>query len=186
MTSVPPGDDETTSFAANPSHVNLDNLSYDATADPGPSNHFPLPGVSSLGAHFPETSDLYGDYYSPSTQDLTDIQAAAPVDPQKPWVCRMMTSKGEVCSKAYSRQCDLTKHQKNHTRPCLCLYCNKGFGENKELDRHYRSQHSGTPLAMEAKDRGKSRKNAVCPQCGYEGNGRSDNVTRHMEKKGHM
>ena len=109
MASVPPEDDGTDLFAANSSHVPLDNLSYDAAAYAGPSSSFPLPGISSVGSHFPEPSDLYGDYHNPlaSTQYLTDTHAAAPVDPQKPLVCQMPKPNGETCSEAFSRKCDL-------------------------------------------------------------------------------
>ena len=108
MASVPPEDDGTDLFAANSSHVPLDNLSYDAAAYAGPSSSFPLPGISSVGSHFPETSDLYGDYHNPSTQYMTETQAAAPVDPQSPLVCGMAKSNGETCYEVFPRNCDLT------------------------------------------------------------------------------
>ena len=109
MASVPPEDDGTINFAANPSHDNLDTLSYFAAADPGPSDSLSFPGDPSVGSHFPEPSDLYGDYHNPlaSTQYLTETHAAAPVDPQKPLVCQMPKPNGETCSEAFSRKCDL-------------------------------------------------------------------------------
>lgn len=77
------------------------------------------------------------------------------------------------------------KHQKNHTRPTACDLCPERFAEQKDLDRHYISHHPDTREGKDAKKKSRQKKNAVCPRCNFDGNGRADNVKRHREKKGH-
>ncbi|CAG8977504.1 hypothetical protein HYALB_00009338 [Hymenoscyphus albidus] len=50
-------------------------------------------------------------------------------------------SKGKSCMKTFSRQCDLRRHHKNHTRPAQCQKCTKRFPSPKDLERHNNSVH---------------------------------------------
>ncbi|KFY17657.1 hypothetical protein V491_04958 [Pseudogymnoascus sp. VKM F-3775] len=54
------------------------------------------------------------------------------------------------CTKEFKRSCDLTKHEKTHSRPwkCqepLCKYHEYGWPTEKELDRHVNDKHSASP-----------------------------------------
>jgi hypothetical protein len=80
------------------------------------------------------------------------------------------------CNKDFKRPCDLTKHQKTHSRPFKCTnekckYYELGWPTEKERDRHYMDKHSAAP-----------------PQypCQYEGcsyiSKRESNCKQHMEK----
>jgi hypothetical protein len=99
-------------------------------------------------------------------------------DPDRPYVCE-----DEECNfKAFKRQCDLTKHQKNHRKPTLCPYpgCERGgeangFAEKKDLDRHIRRSHPDLEQQLNL-----PRDERSCPleDCSY--HGRYDNVRRHI------
>ncbi|KAK5661877.1 hypothetical protein OQA88_9985 [Cercophora sp. LCS_1] len=88
----------------------------------------------------------------------------------------------QPCEKVYRRLCDLTKHQRNHSRPIKCKYCKEegrevpGFAQEKGLLRHYKVRHQD-------RDEAKSEKvkdiNAPCPVCGE--SMRKDNMKRHFE-----
>ncbi|KXT07414.1 hypothetical protein AC578_418 [Pseudocercospora eumusae] len=51
--------------------------------------------------------------------------------------------KCEVCGKVKTRECDLKKHMKRHTRPYGCTWpnCAKKFGSRNDWKRHESSQH---------------------------------------------
>lgn len=76
----------------------------------------------------------------------------------------------------FARACDLTKHEKTHTRPhkCIvagCKYAQMGFPTEKERDRHWTDKHSAeTP-------------NFACiyTPCPYKSK-RESNCKQHMEK----
>jgi len=48
------------------------------------------------------------------------------------------------CKKVFTRQCDLRRHQKNHTKPSKCPKCSKGFPSPKDLERHDSCVHNNT------------------------------------------
>ncbi|KAE8445131.1 hypothetical protein EG329_013733 [Mollisiaceae sp. DMI_Dod_QoI] len=50
----------------------------------------------------------------------------------------------KVCNKTFNRQCDLRRHEKNHTRSSKCNHCNRGFPSAKDLERHFNSRHKLT------------------------------------------
>jgi len=47
------------------------------------------------------------------------------------------------CTRTFSRECDLKKHTKRHTRPYGCTFskCGKAFGSKNDWKRHENSQH---------------------------------------------
>ncbi|EEY19883.1 zinc finger transcription factor ace1 [Verticillium alfalfae VaMs.102] len=54
------------------------------------------------------------------------------------------------CNKEFKRPCDLTKHEKTHSRPwkCpvkTCKYHEYGWPTEKEMDRHHNDKHSSAP-----------------------------------------
>ncbi|QUC18744.1 uncharacterized protein UV8b_02985 [Ustilaginoidea virens] len=81
------------------------------------------------------------------------------------------------CSREFKRPCDLTKHEKTHSRPwkCpvrTCKYHESGWPTEKERDRHVNDKHSDAPPTFECKFTG----------CPYKSK-RESNCKQHMEKK---
>lgn len=81
------------------------------------------------------------------------------------------------CGKEFNRPCDLSKHQKTHSRPwkCpipTCKYREYGWPTEKELDRHWSDKHEETPTIMYA---------CLFAPCPYKSK-RESNCKQHMEK----
>ena len=80
------------------------------------------------------------------------------------------------CDKEFKRPCDLTKHEKTHTRPWKCnepgcKYSQYGWPTEKERDRHVNDKHSVTPAMFKCQFH----------PCPYESK-RESNCKQHMEK----
>ncbi|KAJ5124413.1 Zinc finger C2H2 [Penicillium bovifimosum] len=80
------------------------------------------------------------------------------------------------CEKVFKRPCDLTKHEKTHTRPWKCdhtdcAYHTKGWPTEKERDRHMNDKHSAQPILYKCQFH----------QCPYTSK-RASNCKQHMEK----
>ncbi|CAG8253655.1 unnamed protein product [Penicillium olsonii] len=80
------------------------------------------------------------------------------------------------CDKVFKRPCDLTKHEKTHTRPWKCedpkcSYHTKGWPTEKERDRHMNDRHSDKPTLFRC----------TFHNCPYASK-RSSNCKQHMEK----
>jgi len=80
------------------------------------------------------------------------------------------------CSKVFKRPCDLTKHEKTHSRPwkcsdTTCKYHEYGWPTEKERDRHSNDKHSATPSMYKCQ----------YTPCPYESK-RESNCKQHMEK----
>ncbi|POR36565.1 Zinc finger transcription factor ace1 [Tolypocladium paradoxum] len=80
------------------------------------------------------------------------------------------------CNKEFKRPCDLTKHEKTHSRPwkCpvpTCRYHEFGWPTEKEMDRHMNDKHSDAPAMYEC----------GYPPCPYKSK-RESNCKQHMEK----
>jgi hypothetical protein len=80
------------------------------------------------------------------------------------------------CNKEFKRPCDLTKHEKTHSRPwkCplpTCKYHEFGWPTEKEMDRHVNDKHSDTPAMYEC----------LFKPCPYKSK-RESNCKQHMEK----
>lgn len=80
------------------------------------------------------------------------------------------------CDKVFKRPCDLTKHEKTHTRPWKChekscKYHDYGWPTEKERDRHVNDKHSSSPSMYKCQYR----------PCPYESK-RESNCKQHMEK----
>ncbi|MCJ1404166.1 copper-binding transcription factor [Xylographa trunciseda] len=80
------------------------------------------------------------------------------------------------CDKVFKRPCDLTKHEKTHSRPWKCndagcKYHAYGWPTEKERDRHVNDKHSSTPPMYKCQY-------SPCP---YESK-RESNCKQHMEK----
>ena len=81
-----------------------------------------------------------------------------------------------VCDKEFKRPCDLTKHEKTHSRPWKCpepkcRYHEMGWPTEKERDRHVNDKHSAAPTMYKCK----------FPPCTYSSK-RESNCKQHMEK----
>ncbi|KAL8809356.1 MAG: hypothetical protein Q9200_003477 [Gallowayella weberi] len=80
------------------------------------------------------------------------------------------------CDKIFKRPCDLTKHEKTHSRPWKCSeksckYHSYGWPTEKERDRHVNDKHSSSPSMYKCQFR----------PCPYESK-RESNCKQHMEK----
>jgi hypothetical protein len=80
------------------------------------------------------------------------------------------------CTKEFKRSCDLTKHEKTHSRPWKCSeksckYNEYGWPTEKELDRHVNDKHSASPVLYKCHY-------SPCP---YKSK-RESNCKQHMEK----
>ncbi|KAF4455007.1 zinc finger transcription factor ace1 [Fusarium austroafricanum] len=80
------------------------------------------------------------------------------------------------CNKEFKRPCDLTKHEKTHSRPwkCpvpTCKYHTYGWPTEKEMDRHHNDKHSDAPAMYEC----------MFKPCPYKSK-RESNCKQHMEK----
>jgi hypothetical protein len=80
------------------------------------------------------------------------------------------------CNKEFKRPCDLTKHEKTHSRPwkCpvpTCKYHEYGWPTEKEMDRHNNDKHSSSPPMYEC----------LFKPCPYKSK-RESNCKQHMEK----
>jgi hypothetical protein len=81
-----------------------------------------------------------------------------------------------VCDKEFKRPCDLTKHEKTHSRPwkcpdAKCRYHEHGWPTEKERDRHVNDKHSARPRMYPCE----------FPPCTYSSK-RESNCKQHMEK----
>lgn len=81
------------------------------------------------------------------------------------------------CDKVFHRKCDLSKHEKTHTRPYKCpvagcKYYDLGLPTEKELDRHMNDKHEDTPALYTCEYDG----------CGFKSK-RESNLKQHKEKK---
>jgi len=79
------------------------------------------------------------------------------------------------CDKEFKRPCDLTKHEKTHSRPWKCpaescKYHEYGWPTEKEMDRHHNDKHSAAPPMYKC--------HYDCP---YQSK-RESNCKQHMEK----
>ncbi|KEZ39984.1 Zinc finger transcription factor ace1 [Scedosporium apiospermum] len=80
------------------------------------------------------------------------------------------------CNKEFKRPCDLTKHEKTHSRPWKCpvkscKYHEYGWPTEKEMDRHHNDKHSDSPAMFECHYK----------PCPYKSK-RESNCKQHMEK----
>jgi hypothetical protein len=80
------------------------------------------------------------------------------------------------CKKEFKRPCDLTKHEKTHSRPWKCTeqkckYYDLGWPTEKERDRHMNDKHSAAPAQYKC----------WYPPCTYASK-RESNCKQHMEK----
>ncbi|GKT55334.1 LOW QUALITY PROTEIN: zinc finger transcription factor ace1 [Colletotrichum tofieldiae] len=80
------------------------------------------------------------------------------------------------CNKEFKRPCDLTKHEKTHSRPWKCpvkscKYHEYGWPTEKEMDRHHNDKHSSAPPMYEC----------LYKPCPYKSK-RESNCKQHMEK----
>lgn len=80
------------------------------------------------------------------------------------------------CGKEFKRPCDLTKHEKTHSRPWKCpqtdcKYHENGWPTEKERDRHVNDKHSSAPSLFKC----------LYSPCPYSSK-RESNCKQHMEK----
>jgi hypothetical protein len=81
-----------------------------------------------------------------------------------------------VCDKEFKRPCDLTKHEKTHSRPWKCSdpkckYHEYGWPTEKERDRHVNDKHNSAPQMYQCRFK----------PCTYSSK-RESNCKQHMEK----
>ncbi|KAE8351326.1 hypothetical protein BDV28DRAFT_137314 [Aspergillus coremiiformis] len=87
-----------------------------------------------------------------------------------------INQKCQFCDKVLKRPCDLTKHEKTHSRPYKCpergcKYAELGFPTEKETERHFNDKHCKNPRLFRCHQ----------PGCTYASK-RESNCKQHMEK----
>ncbi|OJD22452.1 hypothetical protein ACJ73_06201 [Blastomyces percursus] len=87
-----------------------------------------------------------------------------------------INQKCKDCDKVFKRPCDLTKHEKTHSRPWKCAeqsckYFEIGWPTEKERDRHVNDKHSKSPPLFKCH----------FANCSYQSK-RQSNCKQHMEK----
>ncbi|OOF96741.1 hypothetical protein ASPCADRAFT_206912 [Aspergillus carbonarius ITEM 5010] len=87
-----------------------------------------------------------------------------------------INTKCSHCDKIFQRPCDLTKHEKTHSRPFKCpfegcKYHELGWPTEKENERHINDRHSTTPRMYAC----------TFTNCAYKSK-RESNCKQHMEK----
>ncbi|EDN02375.1 hypothetical protein HCAG_00239 [Histoplasma mississippiense (nom. inval.)] len=87
-----------------------------------------------------------------------------------------INQKCKDCDKVFKRPCDLTKHEKTHSRPWKCAeksckYFEIGWPTEKERDRHVNDKHSKSPPLFKCH----------FSPCTYQSK-RQSNCKQHMEK----
>ncbi|KAH8760949.1 hypothetical protein F5882DRAFT_523089 [Hyaloscypha sp. PMI_1271] len=84
----------------------------------------------------------------------------------------------EYCGREFSKQYELTKHERNHTKPLSCEICHERKAQRKDLDRHYRTEHPSYAQSHNIPEISKK-----CEDCGLKA--RSDNLKRHQRNAKH-
>ena len=95
------------------------------------------------------------------------------------------------CGKEFPRPCDLTKHEKTHSRPwkCpepTCKYHEQGWPTEKEMDRHYNDKHAPNPHFYHCRFEPcpyKSKRESNCKQHMEKAHGWKYDRTKHNGKK---
>jgi uncharacterized C2H2 Zn-finger protein len=113
----------------------------------------------------------YPPFQDPAYQQDPSAQSAGNGSSNSKFRC-------EYCSKEHSKQFELTKHLRTHTKPLTCDRCPEAFAQAKDLNRHLWSNH---PVYAAENNIPKDEK--VCADCGLVC--RSDNYKRHQQRYGH-
>jgi hypothetical protein len=124
-------------------------------------------GIESMSSKRPLTDDEYED-----DDDVLRSMARRRKSDKAGDVTHVCSS----CKKEFKRPCDLTKHEKTHSRPFKCTepscrYHSVGWPTEKERDRHVNDKHSSAPQMYECDFK----------PCTYSSK-RESNCKQHMEK----
>lgn len=123
------------------------------------------------------TGEAYNEHSGPSMKRKADDGVVRSMARRKKNAPPMdINKKCEFCDKVFQRPCDLTKHEKTHSRPYKCAeptckYHEFGFPTEKETERHYNDKHCNTPMMYKC----------LFPSCSYQSK-RQSNCKQHMEK----
>jgi hypothetical protein len=129
------------------------------------------------------TGDAYEQPASPTTgmkrslsQETSDDSVLRSMARRKKNAPKEPVQKCCDCDKEFKRPCDLTKHEKTHSRPWKCedeecKYHTLGWPTEKERDRHMNDKHSKAPALYKC----------LYPPCAYQSK-RESNCKQHMEK----
>lgn len=129
-----------------------------------------------------------GQPFEESKPVIPSMKRALSVEPTDDSIMRSMArrkkneppldinAKCSSCDRRFRRPCDLTKHEKTHTRPWKCTepackYFKLGWPTEKERDRHMNDKHSRAPPLFKC---------SFTP-CTYQSK-RESNCKQHMEK----
>ena len=114
--------------------------------------------------------------YARSASEDEDLQMSMARRKKSEQAAVKQAQRCSECDKEFKRPCDLTKHEKTHSRPWKCnepscKYSQYGWPTEKERDRHVNDKHSVTPNMYKCQFR----------PCPYESK-RESNCKQHMEK----
>ncbi|KAK4041592.1 hypothetical protein C8A01DRAFT_34317 [Parachaetomium inaequale] len=146
--------------------------------------------ASSPGIMTPASTDASVSFVTPLSPTAPATEPSTPETPvsdqdsdssstSSPKEYRCTYPKCKSKKKVFTLQCQLRKHQNNHTRPWKCRYCTtfKGGAERKDLARHVRTRH---PDLHEVRgDKANWKEVVHCERCGKEM--RADNLKRHLK-----
>ncbi|KAK4997936.1 hypothetical protein LTR66_002746 [Elasticomyces elasticus] len=116
----------------------------------------------------------------PMTDAFTEDEAALRSMARRKKNALPETHTCQDCGRDFKRNCDLTKHEKTHSRPWKCpntgcKYHTLGWPTEKERDRHHNDRHSNSP------DKYKCQYVVDGQSCPYSSK-RESNCKQHMEK----
>ncbi|KAH8774157.1 hypothetical protein BGZ57DRAFT_982598 [Hyaloscypha finlandica] len=148
--------------------------SYQSSQGPGANV-----GQSFGGSHDQNTMS-YPSFSTPPTADSYDVRDPSTLEETSQQEHRVSSADFpcEYCGRAFSKQFELTKHERNHTKPLSCEVCQKSKAQQKDLNRHYWSHHRSY-----AQSHNIQRVLKECDDCGLEA--RSDNLKRHQQNAKH-
>ena len=122
-------------------------VAFDPSLIPANSSQFASGQFASEDPPSARLGEYIQRFQASGEVQIPEAPRGSATDPGKPFACGWVDPRRGACDRAYGRECDLTKHQRNHTRPIPCPECPSKeleyrFPEKKELYRHMTRAHA--------------------------------------------